>query len=209
MSDTLVVAQRDLLGTRNMRRLRHSGQIPANLYGHGYENVHLQLPAEQILAALRHGGKVVTLDGAVQDTALIREVQWDAFGTQILHVDLTRVSASETVEVRVEIVLRGESPGSKQGGVLHQHLREVAIRCPVAVIPDRFDININHLEIGGTVTAGDLPLPSGATLEIPAETLIIECAAAKEYVEEEAGAGEAIEPELIGRKLKEEEEEEE
>ena len=100
MADTLNVTKRQQQGSANCRRLRRAGQIPANLYGHGQENVNLALATDDLMGVLRHGGRMVQLAGDVSESALIREVQWDAFGSEVLHVDLTRVSAGELVEVK-------------------------------------------------------------------------------------------------------------
>ncbi|MFM9068062.1 MAG: hypothetical protein ACKOUR_12115, partial [Planctomycetota bacterium] len=98
MRDTLQVKLRQLSGSRRMRRLRDQGVVPAVLYGHKQSNVNLEITSDQVRAAVRHGARLVNLAGDVQETALIRQVQWDAFGVEVLHLDLTRVSSDETVE---------------------------------------------------------------------------------------------------------------
>ena len=110
MSDQLRVETRKSLGKRNNERLRRSGRLPAVLYGHGEEVVNLSLAADQLEASLRHGAKVVDLDGAASGKALLQDVQWDTFFQQVLHVDLLRVRAGEKVHVDVPIELRGEAP---------------------------------------------------------------------------------------------------
>ena len=109
--EVLEVQIRDSRGTRNARRLRQAGSVPAVLYGHGQETVNLSVSSEQFVAAIRHGSRVVALAGAVDQTALIRDVQWDTFGIEVLHVDFARVSASELVTTMVQVELRGEAPG--------------------------------------------------------------------------------------------------
>src|SRR5436190_9769521 len=101
MAENLKVEPRKNRGTRHSKRLRAGGKVPAVLYGHGEKTVSLTVPAEQITAAVRHGSRVVDLKGAVSDSALIRELQYDTFGLEILHVDLARVSADERVHVKV------------------------------------------------------------------------------------------------------------
>jgi large subunit ribosomal protein L25 len=81
MAETLQVMARDKYGKHNTKRLRNGGQTPAILYGHGLENVSLALPSDQLYAAVRHGSRLVTLAGAVNESAFIRDLQWDTYGT--------------------------------------------------------------------------------------------------------------------------------
>lgn len=196
-TDQLTVSVRSERGSRHARRLRRNGQIPAILYGHGKQEVSLTISTDQFSAALRHGSRVVDLTGEINESALIREVQWDAFGSEVLHVDFTRVVAGETVELTVGVELRGDSPGSAAGGILSQPVHELTLECPVQNVPESLVANINQLQIGGTVTAADLELPEGARLLCEPELVIAQCSQAVEAPEAEAGG--AIEPEVIGR----------
>ena len=103
MADVLNTSLRENLGKRESRRLRAKGEIPAELYGHGQPNTHLSLSATQVRAAVQHGAHLIELQGAVSESALIKEVQWDAFGYEVVHLDLTRGSAEETVEVTLHV----------------------------------------------------------------------------------------------------------
>ena len=98
MADVLNVSLRKGLGKRESRRLRDQGRTPAVLYGHGLENMNLSVSSQELAATVRHGAKLVDVRGDVTDSALIKDVQWNTFGTEVLHVDLTRVSAEEAVE---------------------------------------------------------------------------------------------------------------
>src|SRR5579871_3856733 len=99
-------------GSRQAKRLRKQGLVPGVLYGHKEETLSLALPVETFEGAVRHGVRVVDLkaDGKTEK-ALIREVQWDCLGKEVLHVDFTRVSADERIHVVVPIELRGIAPG--------------------------------------------------------------------------------------------------
>ncbi|MBN2022891.1 MAG: 50S ribosomal protein L25 [Pirellulales bacterium] len=211
MAETLQVGLRDSRGKRNARRMRKGGAIPAILYGHGQDCVALSVPADAMGAALRHGSRVVELAGAVTESALIRELQWDTWGTRLLHIDFTRVSADEMVTVTVAVELRGEAPGVKAGGMIEHFVHEVEIECLATAVPDKLAVNVNHLELGGGVTVADLPLPQGARCLDDPETVVVQCVLPTEAPEEQAveGAEGEAEPEVIGgRKEKEEESEE-
>ena len=208
MAEELNVKVRETRGKRNARRGRLAGSVPAVLYGHGKENISLAVPADELSAAIRRGSKLVELAGEVKDTALIREVQWDTFGIEILHVDLTRVSAGERVEMTVRVELRGEAPGTREGGIVEHLIHEVQIECPATSIPDRLRLNINALELGDVLLASVLELPSGARLVGAEDAVVVQCVAPAVAPEEEEGLVEGgAEPEIIGRKAEEEEEE--
>jgi large subunit ribosomal protein L25 len=210
MALQLAVESRDTQGKHRNRRLRQSGKIPGILYGHGLECVPLSVAADVLTAAIRHGSRLVSLTGAVNESAFIRDLQWDTWGTHILHVDFTRISEHEIVEVKVTVELRGESPGVREGGVVVQHIHEVEIACPASAIPEKLAVNINHLMLEQSILLGSIALPEGAkVLSGDPDDVVVECIVPKEMPEE--GAAEAVpgEPEVIGAKEKEGEESEE
>lgn len=199
MVDKLNVSVREEKGKRRVRRLRRDGFIPAVLYGHGEENIVLSVPEPELDAAIRHGSQLVDLTGAVSESALIREVQWDTYGLEVLHIDLTRVSKTEQVEVTVSIELRGDAPGTREGGVVEQLLHEVDIECPAVAIPESITVNINDLNLDDVITADQLELPEGGTLITSAEQPVVQCLTPLVEEEEAVPGVETIEPEVIGR----------
>jgi len=203
MRETLKVALRKELGSQRSRRLRQTGHIPAILYGHGEANVNLAVPNEQVIAAVRHGSRLVDLTGDVTETVLVRNVQWDAFGTHVLHLDFTRVSADESVDLVLPLELRGSAPGSREGGLVEHVKHELRIRCPVLRIPDKLEINVSSLHLDGELTAGQVVLPEGATLLTDADEIVVHCVRPKTD-DETAATAEPGEPEVIGRKKEEE-----
>jgi large subunit ribosomal protein L25 len=204
-SETLEVKKRDELGSLASRRLRMNGEVPANLYGHGEANINLAVKADALNAIIKHGTKLVTLTGGVNDTALVREVQWDTFGVDIIHVDLTRVSQAESVEVTLPVELHGEAPGSSEGGMLTFTLHELTIRCPAASIPDHLHVNIGGLHLGDAIHAGEVQLPAGATMVTAANDVVVQVSRPAGMSAEEAAAV-AGEPELIRKEQAEGEE---
>jgi len=208
MALQLAVEPRDHQGKHNNRRLRRSGKIPGILYGHGLENVSLAVAADALTAAIRHGSRLVSLTGAVSESAFIRELQWDTWGTNIVHVDFTRISEHEIVEVRIPVELCGEAPGVREGGVVVQLIHEVELACPASSIPEKLAVNINHLMLTQSILLNSLELPPGAKiLAADLEAILVECVVPVELPEEGA-EGAVAEPEIIGAKKEEEEEEE-
>jgi len=207
MALQLDVQSRNTQGKRNNKRLRESGKIPAVLYGHGLECVPLAVEADVLTAAIRHGSRLVSLTGAVNESAFIRDLQWDTWGNHIVHVDFTRISEHEIVEVRVPVELRGEAPGVRAGGVVVQHIHEVEIACPASVIPEKLAVNINHLELEQSILLSNLELPEGAKILISdLEEVVVECIVPKEMPEEGEAVAVEGEPEVIGAKKEESEE---
>src|SRR5207248_4574726 len=125
MAESLNVKARKGKGKREARRLRRGGIIPAILYGHGEKNVSLSVPSDELSTAMRHGSRVVELKGAVQEKALIRDMQWDTYGIDVVHVDFARVSEHERVHVKVKLELRGHPIGAKDGGITEQLIHEL------------------------------------------------------------------------------------
>ncbi|MCC7476343.1 MAG: 50S ribosomal protein L25 [Pirellulales bacterium] len=208
MSDLLKVESRSGQGKRNNVRLRRAGRLPAVLYGHGEAPVSLSLSADQVQASLRHGAKVVDLEGAATGKALLQDVQWDVFCHEVLHIDLLRVHAGEKVKVEVPIELRGESLGAREGGVIEQMIHAIEIEVPLDVVPEKLHLSIKNLGVGGHLTAKDIiDLPAGATILSDEDEMIVHCVLPSAEVEVEAGEEGEAEPEVISKGKAEEEEE--
>lgn len=195
MSEQLIVEKRAGIGSIKVRKLRASGLVPANLYGHGQEPLNLQCKIDNVMNVVRHGARVVDLSGDVQDKAIIRELQWDTFGTTVLHVDMARVSADERVSVRVPVEMKGTAAGTVDGGVVELIVHEVEIECAAIAIPDKVIIRIDSLKLGGHLNADQVDLPAGAKMLEDAGLTIVHCIKPKD-VAAEAAAG-ADQPELI------------
>lgn len=193
-------------GSRDSRKLREQGRTPAVLYGHGEPSVSLSILSDDIDALVRHGGRVVELQGEVAGNALVRSVQWDSLGSEILHLDLTRVSAGETVETTVPVELRGTAPGTQSGGILEHVTHEVEIKCPVNLIPEKISCSIKNLKLGEAIHVSDLALPEGATMLTDGGQVVVHCIEPAGE-DETTGLADGAEPEVIGRKAADEEEE--
>ena len=201
MSEVLQVESRTLLGKQNNRRLRSAGRLPAVLYGHGKESVHLTLCEDQLSASLRHGAHVVELAGAEQGQALLHDVQWDTFQQYVLHVDLLRVVKGERVTVEIPLIMRGDAPGTHGGGVVEQLLHSIELETVPSLIPENLQISVNELELDGSLTIEAIEgVPEGATLLADASQVCVQCVMpsdAPEATESEVEG--ASEPEVVGR----------
>jgi large subunit ribosomal protein L25 len=175
MIESIEVKKRDVKGTRAMIKIRESGSIPAILYGHGEENVCLTVSLNTINQLIKHGTKLVTMTGDVNDTALLRAVQWGSMGDYIIHVDFARVSQSETVDVTVPIHLHGEAPGAmSSAGQLRFATHEITVRCPASKIPEFITCEIGGLQLGQSIHVSELKLPEGAVAVTPGSFVIVQ-----------------------------------
>lgn len=197
MIETIEAQTREAAGTRTVMKLRGKGFVPAILYGHGEANVCLAIRQEAVATLIRHGTKLVNLTGAVKDTALLRDVQWDSLGSEIIHLDFARVSQTELVEVTLPVELHGEAPGVAEGGQLRFQTHVLTIRCPAGLIPEHIVVEVSGLHLGQSIHAGEIKLPEGATTVTPASIVVVHVivpAAVKDDVAAAATAVKAAEP---------------
>ncbi|MGB0717084.1 MAG: 50S ribosomal protein L25 [Phycisphaerae bacterium] len=200
---------RSKVGTRVSRRLRDEGRLPAVIYGHG-ENVEcISMDHHDVEVAISHGARVFDIDceGKTQQ-CLIKEVQYDYLGTNMVHLDLTRVDVNERIRVTVAIESRGTPKGVEHGGVMEQPLNELEVECTPADIPDTLHPVVTNLEIGQSILVKDLGLADGVTPIPSADSVVITVTTPteKEDVEETEEGDGAAEPERIGRVRKDDEE---
>ena len=158
---------------------------------------------------VRQGTHVVDLrlDGGLEK-ALIRDLQWDHLGKDLLHIDFERVSADERIEVPVRIELKGIAPGVTGGGILDQPLHTLTVECLAISIPDSIRVNINELQLGGAIHVKDLTLPEGIKVLADPDAIVVHITAPAVEPEAVVAPAATAEPELIGRPKAEEEAEE-
>lgn len=204
-SETLEVKKRDGVGSIASKKLRRTGNVPAILYGHGEENVNLSVKSDAIGRIIQHGTKLLSLTGDITETALLRDVQWDAFGIDVLHVDFTRVSQSEAVEVTLPVELHGEAPGTSEGGQLVFAAHELTIQCPASAIPEHIQVNVSDLHVGQAIHAGEVPLPDGAKVVTPEAEVVVQVTKPSGAAAAASDAESDAEPELIRKEKTEEE----
>ena len=190
---------RSELGSRANKRLRDAGLIPAVIYGHKEAVVPVTLTRKEIVGHLNHGAHVfdLALDGK-SEKVLVKEVQYDHLGIEVLHVDFARVSLDETVEVTVPLELKGEPKGEAEGGVLQQLLSDLEVECRVTDIPDLIVHNVSEMALDDELRIKDLKLPPGVRALADEDQIVATCKAVEEETTETAEA-DVAEPEVIGR----------
>ena len=200
MAESIQVAakSRNELGSRANKRLRDAGFIPGVIYGHKEAVVPVTLPRREVSRHIEHGAHLFDLNiEGKSEKVLIKEVQYDHLGIEVLHVDFARVSLDEKVEVTVPLELKGEPKGAADGGVLQQVISELHVECLVTDIPDVIRHSVTDLGLNEVLHIKDLKLPSGVKV-LQDEDLIV--ATVKEVMEETAADAEGTaEPEVIGK----------
>ncbi|MGY1750356.1 50S ribosomal protein L25/general stress protein Ctc [Modestobacter sp. SYSU DS0511] len=190
MADFRLVAEpRTEFGKGSARRTRRAGRVPAVMYGHGQDVVHLSVPALEFAAVLRNGGTnaliTVTLDGKDQ-LVLIKAVQRDPLTRVHEHVDLVVVRRGEKVTVDVPVLITGQAAPD---AISNHQLNAVSLEADATNLPESIEVDITGRGAGENITAADLTLPAGATLITDPEALVIGFLGAPSAAELEADLG--------------------
>ncbi|MCX4973820.1 MULTISPECIES: 50S ribosomal protein L25/general stress protein Ctc [unclassified Streptomyces] len=188
MADVKLAAEtRTEFGKGASRRIRRENKVPAVVYGHGADPVHVTLPGHELQLALRTANVLLTLDiEGKTELAIPKAVQRDAIKGSLVHVDLLTVKSGEKVTVEVYVHTEGElAPGAY---LLEHVLSTLTVEAEATHIPESVTVSIAGLEAGAAILAKDIPLPEGTTLVIDEDAVVLQVLAAQA---EEASADEA------------------
>ncbi|WP_348920889.1 50S ribosomal protein L25/general stress protein Ctc [Enterococcus rotai] len=202
MSVSLEVKERAVRPRSLRNQLRHSGQVPAVVYGYDIESTPVSVDQKELTKILRDNGAnaVITMTiGGKKINTLVFKVQLDTFTNQMKHIEFLAVNMKETTEVEAEIVLVGEAEGVKAGGELAQNLYNVLVSATPDKLPERVEVDITKLAIGDAITVADLPVNKEYDIVTDGEEQIAAVVEAKSATEEETSEA-AAEPTVIGEK---------
>jgi large subunit ribosomal protein L25 len=190
-NSALAVKTRAKTGTTAATAVRRAGGVPGTLYGHGNAPLSIELDARAFDELLHGGGKnqllEITLDDGAKDTALIRDVQRDPISRRVIHADLQRVSATEEISASLPIVFVGTPEGVRNsGGVMDVIVRTLGVIGPANALPESIEAVVDHLEIHEHLSAGELSLPEGITLDMDPGTVLVAVEPSRTEVEAEA-----------------------
>ncbi|MFJ9537214.1 50S ribosomal protein L25/general stress protein Ctc [Streptomyces sp. NPDC101225] len=191
MSEVKLAAEtRTEFGKGAARRIRRADKVPGVLYGHGSDPLHLTLPGHDLLLALRTPNVLISLDidGKTNELAIPKSVQRDPIKGFLEHVDLLLVKRGEKVTVEIPVHTEGElAPG---GYLLEHVLNALPVEAEATHIPESVSVSIEGLEAGASVHAKDIALPSGVTLAVEEDAVVLQVlsAQAEEAAEGEEGA---------------------
>jgi large subunit ribosomal protein L25 len=191
--ETLAIESRAHPGTTGAKAVRREGKIPGVLFGHKSDPMAISVDAKAFEDLLHRGGKnhllEITIDGTKPDTAIVRDVQRDPISRRVLHADLQRVGASESITTTLPIVTVGVPEGVRTGGgVLDVVTHAIDISGPANELPEHIEVDVSHLDLRHHISAGDLKLPKNFKLVTPADTVIAAVEASKTAAQAEADA---------------------
>ncbi|MBV8780799.1 MAG: 50S ribosomal protein L25 [Phycisphaerae bacterium] len=204
-SAQVTIENRPQLGGRANKRLRDAGKLPGVIYGHKEAVIPVTLPKKEVVNHLSHGRHVFDLSlGGKSQKVLVKEVQYDHLGIEVIHVDFARVSLDEKVEVTVPLELKGTPAGEADGGVLQQIISELEIECLVTDIPDMIRASVAEMKVDDVLHIKDLKLPAGVQCKQDEDLIVATVKIIAEETPAEVAEAGAAEPEIIGRKPEEE-----
>jgi large subunit ribosomal protein L25 len=186
----IAAESRTEFGKGAARRIRRADKVPAVLYGSGIDPIHITLPGHELALALKHGANAllsVELDGDSQ-LAIPKQVQRDAIKGFIEHADLLVVKKGQKVTVDVPINVVGEAVPE---ALVVTENATVALEAEATHIPESIEVSIEGAEVGTQVLAKDLVLPTGSTLAVDEDHMLINIVAAPTQAEVEAELAEA------------------
>jgi len=205
---SLKIAERNSFGSRNARRLRRSGAVPAVIYGRGGNELNVSVVEKEFMDEIGYSTSSGIIDLKMGRkspvTAIVKDVQWDILSDRPVHIDFLRVSADQIVSIPVHVHLESIPEGVKMGGVLEQALHEIIIKVRAKDIPSSITVDVAALEVGDTMHLSDLTLPEGMSLDMTGDLVVASVVAPSvakvevEETEEELLEGEEMEGEAEG-----------
>lgn len=189
---TISAMKREDFKKSGITKLRHSGKIPAVVYGKDKPTKHIYFDLLEFKKTMKKSGRNGIIQLKVEndqpESVMLHEVQMNPLNGEVVHADFFIVNMSSEVEVEVIVNLVGEAQGVKDGGTLQQPLYKVTVRCLPADIPEKIDIDISHYNIGDTVTVGDIKIDGKYEITDDHNTVIASILQPKD--EDEVGTGE-------------------
>ncbi len=167
---------RNASGSSAVNRLRKSGSIPAVVYGHGRDNVKVQVDTRIFTKIINNSASdniLVNLQiGDDRQLALVQEVQHDHIKGGIIHVDFHAVNENEDIHAGVPVELYGEAAGLKFGGLLELLVHTLEVHCLPKDLPEKIRVDVTHLKVGDAVHVSELQLPAGVSMRIDGGVIV-------------------------------------
>ncbi len=211
MSDVVSLATepRTAIGSRASKKLRKHGKVPAIVYGHKETPIAISVSSDDLNRIIRvlHARVLDLKIGDKVEKCLIRELQFNHLGDEMIHADFERISADERVEVVIPIKLKN-TPKTMSGGVLDQPMHQLNIECPALSIPDEYTIDILNLTLGSPIHVSDLKLPEGVTVLEKMEAVVVQIKLPGVEADLDPTADAGVGPEVIKKEKKTDDEEE-
>jgi large subunit ribosomal protein L25 len=190
---TIKAEPRERTGSRYARRVREAGGLPAVVYGHKQTPENVTLDAKETVKQISHGARLFRIPlSSGEDTVILKDIQFDHLGREVIHVDLERVNIDERVVTMIGVRLKGEAPGmNTPGAVFLKPNTEIEIECTVGNLEEYVTLDISELAAGEALHASDIPLPHQYKLLTDPQTVIARIAVKEEIEEDEEALPEA------------------
>jgi large subunit ribosomal protein L25 len=202
---SIAVKRRTSIGKNACKKLRKTGMIPAIIYGHKKEVYAIEINKEEFKALLDKNEKVfnLILEDDVHENVIIKEISYDTFGENMLHIDFYRIDLNAKVEIAVPIHYIGIPIGTQNGGVWEKNLLQLEVTCLPIHIPEKISVNVEKLDIRMNIRVHDLKIAPELEITNDPEAIITIVHAPKVDEEEEISEDSATEPERITKSREE------
>ncbi len=209
----LIAKKRNLEGTSNARRIRKTGALPAVIFGAEKEPVSVEIDTHDFEQILHHSASEsmlieIEIEGEGNTRVLVKDVQHHPVTSDLLHVDLMRVTAGKPINVEIQLELVGEAEGVKAGGTVDHVMHSISVECLPKDLVEKIEIDISEMEIGDALHVSDLGLGDKFKSLVDETAIVATVAAPRAEEEEEEGeevaADASAEPEVITEKKEDE-----
>lgn len=212
MAITLKAKKRENLSRSTTKQLRKDGYIPGVVYGKSQEPITVSVNNIDLIKTIRDEGRNAIISLEIEDEkpvdVMVHDYQKEIVKDDIIHVDFFAVDMAEEMDVQVPVRIEGEAIGVKEGGVLQQPIFELQVRAKPADIPEEITVDVTNLNIGDSLAVQDIEKTGNyEILDDPETTVVVILAPDTDDVEADTDVDESIEPELVGAKDDEEEQE--
>ncbi len=210
--EVTIKAEKRTVKGKQVAQLRRAGKLPGVIYGRHLEAFPIQMNAHEVGIKLGKltGSSVINIDvDGVVHKAIIRDLQRDVIYSRPLHVDFLAISMTEKLKAVIDLHLVGEAPILDLGEyLLNQVVERIEVEAFPSDLPERIEVDVTTLATPeDLITVGDLNLGDKVTVLTPAEEVVVSIGRPALEVEPEVEATE-LEPEILEKGKKEEEEEE-
>ncbi|MBA4542446.1 MULTISPECIES: 50S ribosomal protein L25 [Thermoactinomyces] len=172
MSVAITAEKRERTTQGYINRLRREGRIPAVLYGKDFSPELIHVAESEVRKLGARGFADLRLEGKAY-RVMVRDIQRDPVKDRLLHIDFFKVEKNRPIDAEVPLVLTGEAPGAKAGGIVEQHLRTVEVRTLPDRLPQELTLDISGLEMGDSLSLNHLHLPEGVELLADPEAVVV------------------------------------
>ena len=176
-TQTLKAETRNRTGSGVLKQMRREGYLPSVVYGKGSENINIKINTKALTDLLAHSASAsilvdLEIDGGKSQTAFLQSTQSSPLSGSLVHADFLAVTEGMKISASIPVELHGEPVGVKAGGIIEQLIRDLEISCSPKDLPEKIDANIEHLEVGDSITVGDLSLGDGVEPVLAADVLV-------------------------------------